>query len=82
MTKRHSLSIRLIWIKPRYSFGRNKPKEQNEKNVIFGEQRSKNVNDKVRAREVTIVGTPRLGYPFLLCLGKSLVVILDYALAT
>ena len=28
------------------------------------------------------VGTPRLGYPFLLCLGKSLVVILDYALAT
>ena len=25
-----------------------------------------------------IVGTPGLGYPLLLCLGKSLVVILDY----
>ena len=27
------------------------------------------------------VGTPGLGYPLLLCLGKSLVVILNYALA-
>ena len=27
------------------------------------------------------VGTPRLGYPFLLRLGKSFVVILDYVLA-
>ena len=27
-----------------------------------------------------IVGTSGLGYPLLLCLGKSLVVILDYAL--
>ena len=26
------------------------------------------------------VGTPGLGYPLLLCLGKSLVVILNYAL--
>ena len=27
------------------------------------------------------VGIPGLGYPFLLCLGKSFIVILDYALA-
>ena len=58
MTRRHSLSIRLIWIKPRCSFGRNKPKEQKEKNIIIGEPRSKNVNDKVRVREVTMEKTP------------------------
>ena len=28
--------------------------------------------------EINSVGTPRLGYPLLLCLGKGLVVILDY----
>ena len=28
------------------------------------------------------VGIPGLGYPFLLCLGKNPIVILDYALAT
>jgi len=27
------------------------------------------------------VGTPGLGYPLLLCLGKGLIVILNYALA-
>ena len=27
---------------------------------------------------ISIVGTPGLGYPLLLCLGKSLVVILNY----
>ena len=27
---------------------------------------------------IGIVGTPGLGYPLLLCLGKGLVVILDY----
>ena len=31
-------------------------------------------------RELYDVGTPGLGYPLLLCLGKSLVVILNYAL--
>jgi hypothetical protein len=31
MTRRHSLSIQLIWIMSRYSFGQNKPKEQKEK---------------------------------------------------
>ena len=33
------------------------------------------LNDQLREE---IVGTPGLGYPLLLCLGKSLVVILDY----
>ena len=42
----------------RYSFGRNKPKEQKEKNVIIGEPRPKNVNDKIQAREVTMEKTP------------------------
>ena len=58
MTRRHSLSIRLIWIMSRYSFGRNKPKEQKEKNVIISEPRPKNVNDKIQAREVTMEKTP------------------------
>ena len=58
MTSRHSLSIRLIWIMSRYSFGRNKPKEQKEKNVIIGELRPKNINDKVRVREVMMEKTP------------------------
>ena len=34
---------------------------------------------KLMGRKI-IVGTPRLGYPLLLCLDKSLVVILNYAL--
>ena len=42
----------------RYSFGRNKPKEQKGKNVIIGEPRPKNVNDKIHAREVTMEKTP------------------------
>ena len=58
MTRHHFLSIRLIWIMSRYSFGRNKPKEQKEKNVIIGEPRPKNINDKIQAREVTMEKTP------------------------
>ena len=58
MTRRHSLSIRLIWIMLRYSFGRNKPKKQKEKNVIIGEPRPKNINDKIQAREVMMEKTP------------------------
>ena len=58
MTRRHFLSIRLIWMMSRYSFGRNKAKEQKEKNVIVGEPRPKNVNDKIQAREVTMKTTP------------------------
>ena len=58
MTRRHSLSLQSIWILSRYSFGRNKPKEKKEKNVIIGEPRSKNVNDKVRASEMTMEKTP------------------------
>ena len=58
MTRHHSLSIRLIWIMSRYSFGRNKQKEQKEKNVIIGEPRPKNINDKIQAREVTMEKTP------------------------
>jgi len=42
----------------RYSFGQKKLKEQKEKNVIIGESRPNNVNDKVRAREVTMEKTP------------------------
>ena len=42
----------------RYSFSRNKPKEQKEKNVIIGEPRPKNINDKIQAREVTMKKTP------------------------
>ena len=42
----------------RYSIGRNKPKEQKEKNVIIGELRPKNINDKVRVREVMMEKTP------------------------
>ena len=42
----------------RYSFGRNKLKEQKEKNVIIGEPRPKNINDKIQAREVTMEKTP------------------------
>ena len=41
----------------RYSFGQNKPMEQKEKNVIIGEPRPKNVNDKIQAREVTMEKT-------------------------
>jgi len=58
MTRRHFLSIRLIWMMSRYSFGRNKAKEQKEKNVIIGEPRPKNVNDKIQARKVTMEKTP------------------------
>src|SRR6185437_1336504 len=58
MTRHHSLSIPLIWIMPRYSFGQNKPKEQKEKNIIIGEPRPKNVNDKIQAREVMMEKTP------------------------
>ena len=43
---------------PRYSFGQNKPKELKEKNVIIGEPRPKNVNDKILARKVTSEKTP------------------------
>ena len=43
---------------PRYSFGQNKPKELKEKNVIIGEPRPKNVNDKILAREVTLEKVP------------------------
>ena len=43
---------------PRYSFGQNKPKEQKEKNIIIGEPRPKNVNDKIQAREVMMEKTP------------------------
>ena len=57
MTMCHSLSIRLIWIMSRYSFGRNKPKEQKEKNVIIGEPRPKNINNKIQTREVTMEKT-------------------------
>ena len=31
---------------------------------------------------IVLVGTPGLGYPLLLCLGKGLVVIRNYALTT
>ena len=58
LTKRCPLFIPLIWITPRCSFGRNKPKGLNEKNVIIGEPRPKNVNDKILAREVTLEKTP------------------------
>ena len=33
-----------------------------------------------RRKGKDVVGTPGLGHPLLLCLGKSLVVILNYAL--
>ena len=57
MTRHHSLSITFIWIMSRYSFGRNKPNEQKEKNVFIGEPRPKNVNDKIQAREVMMEKT-------------------------
>ena len=43
---------------PRCSFGRNKPKERKEKNVIIGEERPKDVKDKILAREVVLEKTP------------------------
>jgi len=42
----------------RYSFGLNKPKERKEKNVIIGEERPKDVKDKILAREVVLEKTP------------------------
>ena len=43
---------------PKCSFGRNKAEEAKAKNVIIGEARLKNVNDKILAREVTLEKTP------------------------
>ena len=50
--------IASIWIMPRCSFGRHKPKELKEKNIIIGKPRPKNVNDKILAREVTLEKVP------------------------
>ena len=43
---------------PRCSFVQNKSKELKKKNVIIGEPRPKNINDKIQAREVMMEKTP------------------------
>ena len=54
------------------------PKEQGGLGVMDLEIQNKCLLSKWLFK--LIVGTPGLGYPLLLCLGKSLVVILNYAL--
>ena len=62
--------------------GKSSDKHPDEEIILAATYESALDMDKEDSVESSDVGIPGLGYPFLLCLGKNPVVILDYVLAT